>query len=113
GSGAAGPAGHEEDEHAAHGAPAHPTSAQSHGHDAHGPGEHLHDAPPAMALALVVLAIGSVVAGYVGLPHALGGHNSLGEWLAPAFQAVNAPQVAREVAESATVGEEGSLELTL
>ena len=34
---------------------------------------HLHDAPPAMALALVVLAIGSVVAGYVGVPHALGG----------------------------------------
>ena len=34
---------------------------------------HLHDAPPAMALALIVLAIGSVVAGYVGVPHALGG----------------------------------------
>ncbi len=29
---------------------------------------HLHDAPPAMAIALVVLAIGSVVAGYVGVP---------------------------------------------
>jgi NADH-quinone oxidoreductase subunit L len=28
---------------------------------------HLHDAPPAMAIALIVLAIGSVVAGYVGL----------------------------------------------
>ena len=48
---------------------------------------HLHDAPPAMALVLVVLAIGSVVAGYVGVPHALGGHNALGAWLAPAFQA--------------------------
>jgi NADH-quinone oxidoreductase subunit L len=46
---------------------------------------HLHDAPPAMALALVVLAIGSVLAGYVGVPHALGGHNWLGEWLAPSF----------------------------
>ena len=31
---------------------------------AHG---HLHDAPPAMAFALVVLAVGSVVAGYAGL----------------------------------------------
>ena len=39
---------------------------------AHG---HLHDAPPAMAIALIVLAIGSVVAGYVGVPHALGGSN--------------------------------------
>jgi NADH-quinone oxidoreductase subunit L len=28
---------------------------------------HLHDAPPAMAIALIVLAVGSVVAGYVGL----------------------------------------------
>ena len=27
---------------------------------------HLHDAPPAMALALIVLAVGSVVAGYAG-----------------------------------------------
>ena len=29
--------------------------------------EHLHDAPPAMALALIVLAVGSVAAGWVGL----------------------------------------------
>jgi len=65
-----------------------------------------------MALALIVLAIGSVLAGYIGLPHALGGHNSLGEWLAPAFEAANAPQVARDAAESAGA-EGGSLELTL
>ena len=44
---------------------------------------HLHDAPPAMAIALVLLAIGSVVAGYIGIPHALGGHNQLGTWLEP------------------------------
>jgi len=30
-------------------------------------GAHLHDAPPAMAIVLIVLAVGSVVAGYVGL----------------------------------------------
>jgi NADH-quinone oxidoreductase subunit L len=30
-----------------------------------GPPGHLHDAPPAMALALIVLAVGSVLAGYV------------------------------------------------
>jgi NADH-quinone oxidoreductase subunit L len=34
-------------------------------HGAHG--SHLHDAPPAMAFALVILAVGSVVAGYAGL----------------------------------------------
>jgi NADH-quinone oxidoreductase subunit L len=55
-----------------------------------------HDAPPAMAIALVVLAIGSVAAGYIGLPHALGGHNQLHEWLTPAFQAAEpTPSVAR------------------
>jgi NADH-quinone oxidoreductase subunit L len=49
------------------------------------PAAHLHDAPAAMAFALVVLAVGSVLAGYIGVPHALGGHNTLGEWLAPSF----------------------------
>jgi NADH-quinone oxidoreductase subunit L len=76
--------------------------------------EHLHDAPPAMALALIVLAIGSVAAGYIGLPHALGGENGLGGWLAPSFHAVGEAAAGRaEAAESATVGEEGSTELTL
>jgi NADH-quinone oxidoreductase subunit L len=40
-----------------------------------------------MALALIVLAIGSVAAGYIGVPHALNGHNALGAWLEPAFEA--------------------------
>jgi NADH-quinone oxidoreductase subunit L len=60
------------------------------GADAHAGGHghsHLHDAPPAMAAALVVLAAGSVLAGYIGVPHALGGHNMLAAWLEPAFEA--------------------------
>ena len=36
-------------------------------HPAPGTHGHLHDAPPAMAFALVVLAVGSVVAGYAGI----------------------------------------------
>ncbi len=56
-------------------------------------GIHLHDAPPAMAIALVLLAVGSVVAGYIGIPHALGGHNVLGVWLEPSFEA-QAPDAA-------------------
>jgi NADH-quinone oxidoreductase subunit L len=109
----------EEEESPAHapshggvGAAATPAAAHGHGHsDAHDHGGRLHDAPPAMALALIVLAIGSVFAGYIGLPHALGGHNALGEWLSPAFHAMNATEVAREGAEGAAEG--GSLELTL
>ncbi len=51
-------------------------------HPAHG---HLHDAPPAMAFALVVLAVGSVVAGYIGLPAVLGGSDLFGRFLEPSF----------------------------
>jgi NADH-quinone oxidoreductase subunit L len=59
----------------------------AHGHGAHGHGGHvhLHDAPPAMAIPLVILAIGSVLAGYVGVPHALGGQNRIEAFLEPSF----------------------------
>jgi NADH-quinone oxidoreductase subunit L len=40
-----------------------------------------------MALALIVLAIGSVVAGYVGVPAALGGSNRIEHYLEPSFEA--------------------------
>jgi NADH-quinone oxidoreductase subunit L len=57
----------------------------AHGHGAHGHGGHLHDAPPAMAIPLVVLALGSVLAGYVGVPHALGGDNRIHGFLESSF----------------------------
>ena len=59
-------------------------------HDKGDSPHHLHDAPPAMALALIVLAIGSVLAGYVGVPAALGGHNEIEHYLAPSFSAHHA-----------------------
>jgi len=46
-----------------------------------------HDAPPAMAIVLVLLAIGSVVAGYVGVPAVLGGSNHIEHFLEPSFRA--------------------------
>jgi NADH-quinone oxidoreductase subunit L len=99
----------EEETGAAHGADSHghaPAAAHGHGHTGH-----LHDAPPAMALALIVLAIGSVLAGYLGVPHALGGHNELGEWLRPSFTVAAAAEGTRGATEGAA--ESGSLELTL
>ena len=102
------------DAHNAHGA-----------HGAHGAGAHLHDAPWPMATALVVLALGSILAGYVGIPHALGGHNNLGAWLEPAFQATNcgAPVTTGALAgiaiencvpgEGGEAGEHAGLEITL
>ena len=47
--------------------------------------------PAGDGLALIVLALGSVLAGYVGVPHALGGHNALATWLEPAFDGGDAP----------------------
>ncbi len=72
-----------------HGAPAH-HAAHEHG-STHAPehdSTHLHDAPAPMAIALIVLAIGSVFAGLFGIPHALGGHNQIHAFLAPSFQAL-------------------------
>jgi len=91
------------------GEPSHrPASADPHRHatassHSHGAGSHLHDAPPAMAVALIVLAIGSVAAGWIGIPHALGGHNELHTWLQPAFEAP-----ARGAGEAAQAGETGA-----
>ena len=69
--------------HLTHQHTGHLTHAQ---HPGHHPA-HLHDAPAPMALALIVLAVGSVLAGFVGIPHALGGHNQIEAFLHPAFEA--------------------------
>jgi len=67
-----------------------------------------------MAMALILLAIGSVAAGYIGVPHALGGHNVLHDWLEPAF-GVTATEAVNEAVPLAEEGAESheSLELTL
>src|SRR5215208_4359044 len=81
-------------------------------------GDHLHDAPPAMALVLIVLAIGSVAAGYIGVPHVLGGHNALAAWLAPSFAPPSTEPLRTEnqllsEEESGAIEAEGTLEGTL
>jgi len=76
----------EEEEHAA--TAAHHGHGGGHGHGGHaGHGHHLHDAPRPMAFALIMLTVGSILAGYIGLPHALGGANRLEAWLEPSFSA--------------------------
>ncbi len=47
---------------------------------------HLHESPAAMTLPLIVLAILSVVGGYIGLPEVFSEHHMLGEYLAPVVQ---------------------------
>jgi NADH-quinone oxidoreductase subunit L len=88
-----------------HHAPPHGASSTVHG-------ARLHDAPFPMAAALVVLAVGSVVAGYVGIPHALGGHNQIDTFLEPAFHAAGATAgTAADVAAAAP--DQTALELAL
>ena len=62
-----------------------PRPSSAHGHAGPGHG-HLHDAPPTMAFALVVLAIGSILAGLVGVPRGLGGSNRIESFLEPSFE---------------------------
>ena len=44
---------------------------------------HLHESPKAMTIPLIVLALLSVVGGFVQLPHVFGGHPYFNEFLAP------------------------------
>ncbi|MGE5219807.1 MAG: NADH-quinone oxidoreductase subunit L [Chloroflexota bacterium] len=48
--------------------------------------EHLHESPAVMTMPLVVLAIGAVLAGFIGLPGVLGG-SQFGHWLEPVVHA--------------------------
>jgi NADH-quinone oxidoreductase subunit L len=69
--------------HDAHAA-AHGDDAHGHGHGAwHGP----HESPAPMTYPLMILAVGAIVAGFVGVPLALGGTNAIEHFLEPSFVA--------------------------
>jgi NADH-quinone oxidoreductase subunit L len=79
------------DSHAAasksqHGAqpPSAASSGHSTSHDAHT--HRVHESPWIMLAPLVILAIGSVVSGWVGVPAFLGGHDEIDQFLKPAIQ---------------------------
>ena len=66
------------DAHAGHGAHG------GHGHGSwHGP----HESPRPMTVPLLALAVGAVVAGFFGIPSALGGSNAIEHFLEPSFTA--------------------------
>jgi NADH-quinone oxidoreductase subunit L len=48
---------------------------------------HLHESPAAMTWPLILLAAGSIFAGWVGVPHAFGGSNKIEGFLEPAIMA--------------------------
>ncbi len=102
--------GHDDHAHDAHvGGHGHPSTslgASGHGHGHGAP----HESPWAMALPLVILAVGSVVAGYVGVPHALGGHNQIETFLHPSFHpaSVHGPATAGDHGAADSTGGHGS-----
>jgi len=71
------------DDAGAHG----PAGPHGRGHGAwHGP----HESPRVMTVPLMALAAGAVVAGFVGVPAALGGGNAIEHFLEPSFTATAA-----------------------
>src|SRR5215813_299531 len=52
---------------------------------------HIHESPKSMIVPLVVLAIGSIFAGYIGAPAWLGGNEAFDHFLDPVFEALPIP----------------------
>jgi NADH-quinone oxidoreductase subunit L len=83
----------------------HTSAAHSHGHsDDHGHGHGgVHESPWVMIGPLVVLAIGSVIAGWVGWPAFMGGSNKFEHFLSPVIKsaAPTSPTAMEHVPEAA------------
>jgi NADH-quinone oxidoreductase subunit L len=47
---------------------------------------HLHESPPTILVPLIILAVLSIVGGFIGVPEVMGGHHELEQFLAPVFE---------------------------
>jgi len=54
-----------------------------------GSDKHPHESPKTMTVPLIILALLSVVGGFVGVPASLGGGNAIDHWLEPVFERAN------------------------
>jgi NADH-quinone oxidoreductase subunit L len=79
-----------------------PDPGHHHGHG-DGPGG-IHESPRAMVIPLVVLALLSVIGGWIGVPESLGGRNRFEKFLAPVFHA-SAPTLGAEQGAEAAPSE--------
>jgi NADH-quinone oxidoreductase subunit L len=66
---------HKDDHEVSHG------KADAHAHHWHGP----HESPAPMTFPLMVLAVGAIVAGFIGVPHVLRVNNAIEHFLEPSF----------------------------
>jgi NADH-quinone oxidoreductase subunit L len=63
----------------------HSSHDDAHGHSTHGHAG-IHESPKVMVVPLVILAVLSVIGGYVGVPGSLGGSNHFDKFLGPVFR---------------------------
>src|SRR5206468_3259104 len=56
-------------------------------HGGHGAWHGPHESPTPMTFPLMALAVGAIVAGFVGIPAAVGGGNAIEKFLEPSFTA--------------------------
>ncbi len=89
------------------GEPAH----DAHSHASQGHGHTPHESPAVMWVPLAILAALSVIGGWIGIPHALGGHNYFEQWLRPVI--VNLGRGAEQGAEAVSAHADTTLELGL
>jgi NADH-quinone oxidoreductase subunit L len=93
----AAPASHGQEERAGHGTHSGPDSRAGapapHGHGG------IHESPAIMLVPLVILAVLSVVGGWIGVPGSLGGNNRFDQFLGPVFRA-STPAVNTEHAQA-------------
>jgi NADH-quinone oxidoreductase subunit L len=87
---------HEDDHEVAHG-PAEPHDPGAPAGHGHGPWHGPHESPAPMTYPLLVLAVGAMVAGFVGVPTALWGSNAIERFLEPSFTARQQASVASGV----------------
>ncbi len=66
---------------------------------------HVHESPKSMTMPLVVLAVCSCLAGFLGVPHALGGSNRFEKFLEPVFSAESAEPASHAKAEGEQVAQ--------
>jgi len=89
---------HKDDHEVSHGV------ADSHAGHGHGPWHGPHESPTPMTFPLMTLAVGAIVAGFVGIPAALGVGSAIEKFLEPSF-------TASHIEGSAVAGEAGGVRL--
>src|SRR5262249_11340018 len=98
-----------------HGRHAQALDAQDHAHavahddhgggHGHGPWHGPHESPTPMTYPPMALALGAIVAGFVGVPAALGGNNAIEHFLEPSFTAEHRTPEGGARTEAAAAGE--------